>query len=205
MKKIVGLVLILAGLALGFFGLPSIMNGGSPADLLSNLQNGNDKEVTEKLSNIASNSVIQYDYTNAVKLKSSEKFMEKISIPFTSKDIVMIYDGKMKIGADISEVEAKVDKSATGDINGVTVTLPKVEITSNEINRQSIAFPVEKSTILNRVKNSDYDELEKTAKEKIENSVKSSAVMTQAEQALKDNITGYLRGLYGEDVEVIFK
>ena len=29
--------------------------------------------------------------------------------------------------------------------------------------------------------------------------------MTQAEQALKDNITGYLHGLYGEDVEVIFK
>ncbi len=204
MKKIVGLVLILAGLALGFFGLPSLMKGNSPAALLSNLQSGNNKAVTEKLSNIASNSVIEYDYTNAVKLKSSEKFMKKISIPFTDKNIVMIYDGKMKIGADVSELDAKVDKDVSGNINSVTIKLPKVEITSNEINRQSISFPVEKATILNRVKNSDYDELEKTAKEKIENTVKSSSVMTEAEQALKDNISGYLRGLYGEDVEVVF-
>lgn len=205
MKKIVGLVLILAGLALGFFGLPSLFNGGSPTELLSNLQKGNDKAVTEKLSNIASNSVIEYDYTNAVKLNSNEKFMKKITIPFTSKNIVMIYDGKMKIGADISEIEAKVDKGATGNINGITVTLPEVKINSNEIDRKSISFPVEKATILNGLKNSDYDELESTAKEKIEASVSASSVMTQAEQALKDNITGYIHGLYGEDVEVVFK
>ena len=77
MKKIVGLVLILAGLVLGFFGLPSILNNDSPAALLSKLQSGNDKAVTEKLSNIASNSVIEYDYTNAVKLNSTEKLFKK--------------------------------------------------------------------------------------------------------------------------------
>ena len=204
MKKIVGLVLILAGLVLGFFGLPSILNNDSPAALLSKLQSGNDKAVTEKLSNIASNSVIEYDYTNAVKLNSTEKLFKKVSIPFTSKKVVMIYDGKMKIGAEISEVEAKVDKGTDGTVSSVSIVLPEVEITSNEIDRNSIAFPVEKSGLLNGIKNSDYDELEKTAKEKIENSVKASSVMTQAEQALKDNITGYLHGLYGEDVEVVF-
>ena len=204
MKKIVGLALILAGLVLGFFGLPSILNNNSPAALLSKLQSGNEKAVTEKLSNIASNSVVQYDYTNAVTLNSTEKLFKKVSIPFTSKKVVMIYNGKMKIGADISEVEAKVDKDSSGKVNNIAIVLPKVDITSNEIDRKSISFPVEKSGLLNGVKNSDYDELEKTAKDKIESSVKASSVMTQAEQTLKDNITGYLHGLYGEDVEVVF-
>jgi hypothetical protein len=88
MKKIVGLVLILAGLALGFFGLPSLLKGGSPDEILNSLQGGKDEAIVEKITNIAENSVIEYDYTNAAVFESNEKLFEKIKIPFAKKKIL---------------------------------------------------------------------------------------------------------------------
>jgi hypothetical protein len=117
----------------------------------------------------------------------------------------MKYDGKMKIGADMSGIEAEAEKDASGNVKSVSVTIPEIVITSNEVDRDSITFPVEKSTIINKIKSSDYDDLETNAREKIEKAVKASNTMDQAEEKLKENITGYLHGLYGKDVEVTFK
>ncbi len=50
---------------------------------------------------------------------------------------------------------------------------------------------------------SDYDEAEKEGRSEIEKAVKSSSAITEAEQNLKDSISGFLQGLYGEDVEIV--
>ena len=138
-------------------------------------------------------------------MSDKEKLFKKISVPFGSKNIVMTYDGKMKIGADVSEINAEVGKDAEGNVETVAITLPDVEITSNEIDRDSIDFPVEKGTIINKLKNSDYDELETKAEAEIEKSVKESNVMKEAQAELQATLKGYIQGLYGEDVEVSFK
>lgn len=204
MKKLVGLALILAGLVLGLFGLPMMMNGGSPNNILDNLRN-NENTVTEKLTDIAEASVLEYDYSNAIVLNDYKKiFKTKIKIPFTGKKLVVTYDGKMKLGADVSKLEISIDKKG-GKVSSVEITMPEIVITSHEIDRSSMAFPIEKSSLINSIKTADLDEIEQKAKDEIEKDVKGSSVMKEAEQEFKESVTGYLTALYGEEVEVVFK
>ena len=147
MKKIVGLALILAGLVIGFFGIPSIVNNNSPEAILDGLKNGNEKAVTEKISEIAEASTVQYEYSNAVKLSDKDTFIKKIKLPFAAKTIVMMYDGVMKLGADASKMEVSIDKGTNGDVKSITVTCPPVKITSHEIDRDSIQIIAKDSII----------------------------------------------------------
>lgn len=204
MKKIIGIVFIIAGLAIGYFCIPS-MSKDSPAEILENLKSGNEEAITEELSTIAEASVLEYDYTNAASWNENEQFLKKVNIPFTSNVLVMMYDGKIKIGADVSQLGVEVTKNGEGDVQKVEVSVPDVQITSHEIDRDSIEFPVEKSSPLNKLKNKEIDELEETARSEMEENVEKNGTMDEAEKELKKSITGYLQGLYGENVEVNFK
>ena len=204
MQKIVGLALILAGLIIGFFGIPSIVNNNSPDAILNNLKSGNEKAVTEKVSEIAETSTVQYEYSNAVNLSENDLFINPLKLPFATKTIVMMYDGVMKLGADASKMEVSIDKGTSGNVKSITVKCPPVEITSHEIDRDSIQI-IAKDTIFKQQKASDYDEAEKKGRSEIEKAVKTSGAMKEAEQYLKDSISGFLLGLYGEDVAIKFE
>ncbi|MGN0709438.1 MAG: DUF4230 domain-containing protein [Anaerovoracaceae bacterium] len=161
------------------------------------------KALTDRLSSAEELSSIEYDYRNAVKLESSRQLFESLDIPFTKKEIVMTYSGVMKIGIDMSKVSVSVKRSG-GDVSGVRVTLPDVKILSNEIDRDSIDFPIETQGLGNSIKTADYSKLEKQADSDIRDSVRDSSVMDQAESEVKSDISGYLKSLYGSDIKVSF-
>ena len=171
MKKILAIILIIVGLGFGYFVLPSMLSG-TIGSIVDGINNGDEAAITEKISDVAEESVLEYNYTNAVKLKDARKMFKDIKIPLSEKEIVMIYDGKLKIGADVSKIKAEVDKGATGEVKAVKVTLPEVKITSSEINRDTIKFSKESNGILNSIDNSDYDNLENKGKTEMEKTVK---------------------------------
>ena len=205
MRRLLALILILIGLATGFFVLPSIMGGTGIGDLTDKLQGGDEDAVVEKLTDIAEISTVEYDYKNAVKLNSDKTLFDSIKVPFSSKKVVMIYDGKIKIGANLKDLAVNVEKDAAGNVESVKVKLPKMKITSHEMDRDSIKFPIEESTIINKISNKDYDELEAKGKKEIAKIAKSSDAMDTAEKQLKESMTGYVKGLYGKDVKVVFE
>ena len=204
MKKILAIILIIVGLGFGYFVLPSMLSG-TIGSILDGINNGDEAAITEKISDVAEESVLEYNYTNAVKLKDARKMFKDIKIPLSEKEIVMIYDGKLKIGADVSKIKAEVDKGATGEVKAVKVTLPEVKITSSEINRDTIKFSKESNGILNSIDNSDYDNLENKGKTEMEKTVKKSEVMNTAKLELEKTIKGYIKALYGNDVDVSFE
>ena len=204
MKKILAIILIIVGLGFGYFVLPSMLSG-TIGSIVDGINNGDEAAITEKISDVAEESVLEYNYTNAVKLKDARKMFKDIKIPLSEKEIVMIYDGKLKIGADVSKIKAEVDKGATGEVKAVKVTLPEVKITSSEINRDTIKFSKESNGILNSIDNSDYDNLENKGKTEMEKTVKKSEVMNTAKLELEKTIKGYIKALYGNDVDVSFE
>lgn len=204
MKKILAIILIIVGLGFGYFVLPSMLSG-TIGSIVDGINNGDEAAITEKISDVAEESVMEYNYTNAVKLKDARKMFKDIKIPLSEKEIVMIYDGKLKIGADVSKIKAEVDKGVTGEVKAVKVTLPEVKITSSEINRDTIKFSKESNGILNSIDNSDYDNLENKGKTEIEKTVKKSEVMNTAKLELEKAIKGYIKALYGNDVDVSFE
>lgn len=204
MKKILAIILIIVGLGFGYFVLPSMLSG-TIGSIVDGINNGDEAAITEKISDVAEESVLEYNYTNAVKLKDARKMFKDIKIPLSEKEIVMIYDGKLKIGADVSKIKAEVDKGVTGEVKAVKVTLPEVKITSSEINRDTIKFSKESNGILNSIDNSDYDNLENKGKTEMEKTVKKSEVMNTAKLELEKTIKGYIKALYGNDVDVSFE
>ena len=208
MKKLLGLVLIVAGLGIGFFGIPSVLGNVSFNEAVSKLKSGDDGAVTEKVSYIAELSVLDFKYTNATSITDSHKieaFSKKVNLPFTKKAIVMVYDGDIKIGVDADEITVEVDKGSGDKVTAVTVGLPPMKITSNDIDRDSIRYPLEKNNILNNIETEDYAKMEEDGKEKMAKAVESNGAMDRAREELKTTITGYLTALYGEDVKITFK
>lgn len=208
MKKILGLVLIVCGLGIGFFGIPSVIGSNAMNDVISKVKNGDENAVTEKLSYIAELSVLDFKYSNATSITDSievDRFKENFDIPFTKKQIVMVYDGDIKLGVDADKITVDISKGAGGTIEEVTVGLPPIKITSNDIDRDSIDYPLEKNNILNKIKSEDYAKMEEDGKAVMAEAVSKNGAMGRAKEELKTTITGYLTAMYGEETKVTFK
>lgn len=207
MKKVLGLLIIICGLGIGFFGIPSIIGNASLDDIISEVKNGDEAAVTEKLSDIAELSVLDFKYSNATSITDSrkvEQLKKEFNVPFTKKSIVMTYDGDIKIGVDADKITVDIEKGNEGTVNEVKVGLPPLKITSNDIDRDSIEYPLEKNNILNGISSDDYAKMEEDGKKKMAEAVSNNGAMDRAKEELKATITGYLSAMYGDDVKITF-
>lgn len=114
-----------------------------------------------------------------------------------------MYDGDIKIGVDAEKITVDVEKSGS-TVNSITVGIPPMMITANDIDRDSIRYPLEKNNILNDIDSDDYAQMEEEGKAKMAEAVNQNGAMDRAKEELKTAITGYLTALYGEDVKINF-
>ena len=208
MKKLLGLVLIVCGLGIGFFGIPSVIGDSTWDDVISKVKSGDEDAVTEKVSEIAELSVLDFRYSNATSItdtRTIEKFKKKVNVPFTKKAIVMTYDGDIKLGVDADKITVNVVKGSGDKVEEVVIGLPPLKITSNDIDRDSIKYPLEKNNILNNISSEDYAAMEEDGKAKMAEAVETNGAMDRAKKELKATITGYLTAMYGDEVKITFK
>lgn len=208
MKKIAALLFIVCGLAFGFFMIPSFMGDGEWNDIISKVKDGDETALTEKVSEIAELSVLDFKYSNATSTtdsRSIDTLKKEVNIPFTKKTIVMTYSGEIRIGVDADKITVKPVKGADGAVEQVVIGLPPLKITSNDIDRDTIEFPLEKNNILNSIKTEDYASLEEDGKKEMAEAVSKNGAMDRAKEELKATITGYLTAMYGDEVKVTFE
>ncbi len=208
MKKLLGLLLIICGLGIGFFGIPSVIGDAAWDDVMSKVKTGDEAAVTEKVSEIAELSVLDFKYSNATSMtdtRTIEKFKKKVNIPFTKKAIVMTYDGDIKIGVDADKITVNVTKGQNDAVEEVTIGLPPLKITSNDIDRDSIQYPLEKNNILNNLKSEDFASMEEEGKARMAEAVANNGAMDRAKEELKSTLTGYLTAMYGDEVKITFE
>ena len=215
------LAVMIAGFLLGFFLIPADLGdfrgtggtrtGGTGTSSAGTLTVGTgagdaDRVVTDELRKIAELTVMEYDYKDAVNFKDGLKIGQiSIPIPLTQKEAVMTYEGRIRIGIDAKELEIRTDSGPDGSIRKVTVMIPETKILSHEMDRESFNLILEKSGIMNGISTDDYNLLETTARERIEERVRSSDLFERAEEQLKEVLTRYLAALHGSGVKVEFR
>ena len=215
------LAVMIAGFLLGFFLIPADLGdfrgtggtrtGGTGTSSAGTLTVGTgagdaDRVVTDELRKIAELTVMEYDYKDAVNFKDGLKIGQiSIPIPLTQKEAVMTYEGRIRIGIDAKELEIRTDSGPDGSIRKVTVMIPETKILSHEMDRESFDLILEKSGIMNGISTDDYNLLETTARERIEDRVRSSDLFERAEEQLKEVLTRYLAALHGSGVKVEFR
>ena len=92
----------------------------------------------------------EYYFTHVTTFDSSKE-IKGFTIPLTKSSFVYSYDGVIYAGIDFSKIEVEKD-----DINKIiTVTIPKAEIISSEVDPDSFRLYDEKNNIFNPIKVQD--------------------------------------------------
>lgn len=147
--------------------------------------------VKEKLKKTAELNTGSYLCTDVVTRADSRKFKDW-KIPFTEKSFIISYDGTVKAGIkDLTKAEVTQNKE------NVVVKLPKVEITSAEIDNDSFKLLDESNNIFNSISVEDVNNAQKELKKEMEKRAVEKGVLDLAESNAEALIAEMLKSPIG--------
>ncbi len=147
--------------------------------------------VKEKLKETAELNTGSYLCTDVVTRADSRKFKDW-KIPFTEKSFIISYDGTVKAGIkDLTKAEVTQNKE------NVIVKLPKVEITSAEIDNDSFKLLDESNNIFNSISVEDVNNAQKELKKEMEKRAVEKGVLDLAESNAEALIAEMLKSPIG--------
>lgn len=138
--------------------------------------------VKEDIEDISELATVEYKYTNVGVLDEKKQFsFWAQDIPFTEKRALIVMDGTIKAGIDCKQVKVESDP----DKMTVTVTLPKAEILSNELDENSLHVVADEQSIFNKLTQQDHNDLRKQIKARALENAKNSSVLQQADERVQ--------------------
>lgn len=136
--------------------------------------------ISSEINDIGELATIEYLYTNAGKFQDAKKFLG-INAPFSKKSFIAKWDGIIKAGVKISDVEVDVNNIQ----KVITIYMPEAEILSHEIDNNSIETLDEKDGLFNPVTVEDVREFDKISKEEMEKRAIENGVLEKAYENAK--------------------
>jgi hypothetical protein len=143
------------------------------------------KSVVEKASDLITT---KYVYTDADTTEDANSLFGW-EIPLTKSTTVFTYSGKIGLGVDLSKVKYEID-----DENKViNITLPDIEIKTNEIDENSFKYPFQQNSIFNPQDMGDTTQLlAKLKSDHAEAVMGDTDLMNQAKSNTKEVISSFL-------------
>ena len=176
-----------AALALCAVGYLDIVPDASPVITSSMLK--------EELKYVKDLVTVEYRYTNADKAEFPRHVLFGQSIPFTEKSFIVSYDGVMKYGVDLSDVDIQVSES----LKLVTVTTPRSKIVSHEIPESSFRALDEKNGLFNKIRIDDVTEFRRERKAAMDKKAEELGLPRQAQEQAAAAIEALLSATPGMD------
>jgi len=133
----------------------------------------------------------QYIYTNADGMEADQTWIFGWTRPFSSKKIVIKYDGTIKAGVDLSKAVIEINNRL------VNVTLPHSQITQNDIPQESISVIELKDGLFNEVTFEDYNEFVSQQKIVMEQKVIARGLLDEADEEAVKIVKSFLEALPG--------
>ena len=137
---------------------------------------------------------VEYHYTNMGKFENQVDFYGW-KVPFTGKSFLVSYDGRIKAGVDLADVQVNVSEAA----HTITVTLPESEVLSHEIPEDSIEVFDETHNIFNPITISDYTGFAQDQKVAVEQKAIDNGLLTGATEKARAAVGTFLTLLPGMD------
>lgn len=131
----------------------------------------------------------RYYYTDADIFEDYKQLLGR-RLPFTTNKTVFTYEGSVGLGFDFSEITVAVDS----DQRVITLTLPDVQIVSNEIDADSFRYFDVSNSVFNQTEMGDITQLIAVLKDKTaERVMKDADLLAQAESNAEQVLLGFLR------------
>lgn len=151
--------------------------------------------IRDGLRDIGELATEEYSYTEVGTFdsqKSVQLFGYDVTVPFTQSKFIYTYEGTIKAGVDFTCITVeKVD-----DSKRVTVTLPKAEILSAELDENSFQLYDEKNNIFNPFSVRDVNETNRTLKQHAEEKAIEKGLLKRADANAKAMIRSFLMSTY---------
>ena len=180
-KAIGGVILILLIMILIFFAGTRYTKRNSNPEITST-------GLTQQLQEIEELATMSYSYTKVGEFSDNLKF-NGWDIPLTEKSFLITYDGKLKAGIKMDEIEIAINS------NKIIVSIPEIEILSNEIDENSIEVYDESKNVFNPISINDYATFAKKQKEMVAEEAIENGLLSEAATKTQDAIKKYLNAI----------
>lgn len=153
--------------------------------------------VFERIQNIQELSLVQYNYTGVVGFQDN-KTLADIDIPFTQKFFLVKFDGLIKSGINLQEIELDINS----ETNSAVITLPEAEIMQNSIDERSLIVYDQSMNILNPIKIEDYNNAIAQEKNDMEKKAIENGILEQSKTQAEMLLTSLLTEIGFENVTI---
>ena len=130
---------------------------------------------------------VAYYYTSMGRFENQVDFYGW-KVPFTAKSFIVSFDGVIKAGVDLSQVQVEVDEIR----QAVTVRLPASRILSHEIPEDSIEVFDESDNLFNRITIEDYTGFTLDQKKAMEQRAEDNGLLTSADEKARAAVESLL-------------
>ena len=192
---IIYIVVFIAFIGIGFavsFVMPHLITHERTIDV--NMLKSEVKQINELAT-------YQYDYRGTIDNTSSQKMIASISL---KKRFIMTFDGIIKAGINLNDVEYDVQKPAKGSDEPlvINVKIPEATILSHEDNNPKTVYEEGmKSEGIGQIRNAEI----KKKKEAKEAEFISNGNLDKARGQAKEVIKDFIQSSYGDDIVVEFE
>ncbi|MFQ8706798.1 MAG: DUF4230 domain-containing protein [Thomasclavelia sp.] len=193
-KKAIGGIIAIFLIALLIFYAGTRFAGSSDLPKISSTG------LTQQLQEIEELATLSYNYTKVGKFSDNLTF-NGWDIPLTQKSFLITYDGKLKAGIKMDKIKIEINN------NTITVSIPDIEILSNEIDESSIEVYDETKNVFNPISINDYTKFAKKQKESVAEEAIENGLLSEAATKTQNIIKKYLNALPGvnEKYEIVVR
>ena len=182
------IILIVLAVVIFIAGMMQMKKNMTP-DITSEL-------INNRLEDAKELTTIKYHYTNMGQFQNQSDFYGW-KVPFTTKSFIVSYDGVINAGVDLDGAMVKV----TG--KKIQIMIPHAKILSHEIYEDSLQVFLEKDSIFNPIKISDYNDFSMDQKQVVEEKAIDKGLLTEADKKSEEAIRDILRlDQYLKDYEI---
>ena len=142
--------------------------------------------INNRLEDAKELTTLKYHYTNMGEFQNQSDFYGW-KVPFTTKSFIVSYDGVINAGVDLKDARINV----TG--KRIQITLPRSKILSHEIYEDSLQVFLEKDSIFNPIKISDYNDFSMDQKKVVEEKAIEKGLLAEADKRSQEAIKDILR------------
>lgn len=153
--------------------------------------------IETQITEISELATLEYRYKGNAEYDGGAKKALGISIPFTSKSMLVYYEGIVKIGTDFSTIDVDLDAEA----ETLKVTVPHSKILSHEIDMDSFEVLDVKNGLFNSVTPEDNAEFIKAQKNNMEKDIMEGELLAEADEKTKSQVVAFVQVTY-PDLEV---
>lgn len=182
-KAIGGVIAILLVAALIFYAGTRFASSSSEPKITAT-------GLTQQLQEIEELATMSYNYTKVGKFSNNLTF-NGWDIPLTQKSFLITYDGKLKAGVKMDKAEIKIEN------NDIIVSIPEIEILSNEIDESSIEVYDETKNVFNPISVNDYTAFATKQKDAVAEEAIENGLLSEAATKTQNTIKKYLNALPG--------